>query len=1012
MSEALLGVVFDNLLSLLQNEFSTISGIKSKAENLSTTLDLIKVVIEDAEQKQVTNHSIKVWLQQLKDAVYVLDDIFDECSIQSNRLKAPSFFNPKNIVFRHAIGKRLKEITRRFDQIAESKNKFPLQEGLSVRETPIEVVEWRQTSSFIVEPKVYGREDDKENIVRFLLGQARDFDFLSIYPIFGLGGVGKTTLAELVYNDHRVSSNFQTKIWVCVSEVFSIKRIFCSIIESITREKFDALDLDVIEREMQELLHGKRYLLVLDDIWNKNQGLELGLSQDRWNKLKSVLSCRSKGASILVTTRDKDVAEITGTRPAHHLIGLSENECWLLFKQYEFGRGREEQEELVAIGKEIVKKCGGLPLAAQALGSLMRSRREEKEWLEIKESRLWTLSDENSILPALRLSYFHLTPTLKRCFAFCAIFPKDMEIVKEDLIHLWIGNGFIFSRANLDVEDVGNMIWNELCHKSFFQDIKIDDYSGDTTFKIHDLVHDLAQSVMGPECMILENTNTTLSRSTHHASFYSNINLFSFNKAFKKAESLRTFYKLDFSSQQGYDYFPTNRSLRVLSISTFKSSSFGNLIHLRYLELRDLDIVTLPNSIYCLHKLDILKLKFFRKLSFLPEHLTCLQNLRHLVIEDCRSLSRVFPYIGKLSCLRTLSVYFVRPDKGYGLGELHDLMLGGKLSIQGLRNVGSLSEARQANLMGKKDLQELCLSWRNDGETVIPATNVEQLLEVLQPHSNLKRLKIFNYDGSCFPKWIGFLNNLVDLQLRDCNNCVLSSLGKLPSLRKLELYNMHNIKYVDDDDYHDGVEVRAFPSLEKLLLVGLKKLERLLKVEIRDMFLPLSNLTIIDCPKFGFPCLPSLKNLIVFGCNIELLMSISSFRSLTTLHLTKGEDVTSFPEGMLRNLTCLQNLKIANFPKLKKLPNEPFSLTLEHLSIYSCGELESIPEQTWESLRSLQSMDIGYCGGLRSFPESIRHLTSLEFLKIRGCPTLKERCTEGSGEDWDKIAHIPKLYVE
>ncbi|MCI09481.1 NBS-LRR resistance protein, partial [Trifolium medium] len=251
-----------------------------------------------------------------------------------------------------------------------------------------EVAEWRQTSSFIAEPKVYGRDHDKENIVQFLLTQARDCEFLSVYPIVGLGGVGKTTLAQLVYNDHRLKSNiFHTKIWVCVSEDFSVKRILCSIIESITREKCDALDLDVIQRKVQELLQSKRYLLVLDDVWNKNQELEFGLNQEKWNKLKSVLSYGSKGSCCLVSTRDEVVASIMGTCHTHHLSGLSENECWLLFKQYAFGHGREEQVELVEIGKEIAKKCGGLPLAAQALGGLMRSRSGEKEWLEIKESR-------------------------------------------------------------------------------------------------------------------------------------------------------------------------------------------------------------------------------------------------------------------------------------------------------------------------------------------------------------------------------------------------------------------------------------------------------------------------------------------------------------------------------------------------------------------------------------------------------------------------------------------------
>ncbi|CAJ2652431.1 unnamed protein product [Trifolium pratense] len=987
MVEALLEVVLENLVSLLRNEFSTISRIKSKAQNLSNILELINAVLEDAEQKQVKDSSIKVWLQQLKDAVYVLDDMLDECSIQSNRLKGASSLKPKNIMFRYNIGNKFKEITKRFDQIAESKNKFVLRVGVNVREWPIEVAEWRQTSSTIAGPKVYGREDDKEKMIKRRL---------------------------LSFFSPKVSSNFHTKVWVCVSEIFSVKRILCSIIESITREKCDALDLDVFERKVQELLQGKRYLLVLDDVWNRNQGLEFGLSPEKWNKLKSVLSCGSKGSSILVSTRDKDVAAIMGTCQFHHLSGLSDNECWLLFKQYAFGHDKGEQEELEAIGKEIVKKCGGLPLAAQALGGIMRSRSGEKEWLEVKENRLWSLPDQNYILPALSLSYLYLTPTLKQCFAFCAMYPKDTEIVKADLIYLWMSNGFISSRKNLDVEDVGNMIWNELCQKSFFQDIKMNDYSADICFKMHDLVHDLAQSVMGSECLFLENGDVTgLSKSTHHISFKP-AGMLSFDgDAFKKVESLRTWYQLNFYNPKLFTYFPTSRSLRVLCTSSFKLSSCGSLIHLRYLELYDFDgIETIPDSIYNLQKLEILKLKCFLKLSCLPKHLTRLKYLRHLIIQNCLSLSRVSPFIGKLSCLRTLSVYIVGLETGHNLRELHDLKLGGKLSIEGLKNVISLSDAQDANLMGKTDLQVLCLSWGNSGETKTPIISPKQVLEVLQPHSNVKSLTICFYDGLFFPTWIGILSSLVSLVFRCCTNCIrLPPIGNLPFLKNLELFNMDNLQYMDDDDSLNG-EVRAFPSLEKLSLHRLPNLERLLKVDRKEMFPRLSNLTINCCPKLALPCLPSAKYLFVFGCNNEMLSSISSFCGLTTLQLDANEDMTSFREGILRNMTCLHTLKIIGFTELKEFPNDFFNPALEHLQISYCGKLESLPEKIWEGLRSLRTLKIDLCVRLRSLPESIRHLTSLEVLHIRGCPILKERCKEEIGKDWDKIAHIPNLNID
>ncbi|WJX58079.1 hypothetical protein P8452_43569 [Trifolium repens] len=961
MAEALLEVAFENLMSLLQNELATMFGIRSKAQKLSTTLALIKAVLEDAEKKQVTDRSIKVWLQQLKDAVYVLDDILDECSIQSYRLKGPSSFKPKNIMFRRDIGNRLKDITRRFDDIAESKNKFLLREGVTIMESSSEVAEWRQTSSFIAEPKVYGRDDDKQKIVEFLLTQAIDCEFLSVYPIVGLGGVGKTTLAQLVYNDHKVSSNFDTKIWVCVSEAFSVNRILCSIIESITGQKSHALDLDVIQRKVQELLQGKRFLIVLDDVWNQSQELEFGLSQEKWNKLKSAFSSGSKGSSCLVSTRDEVVAKIMGTCQHHYLSGLSENECWLLFKQYAFGHDREEQGQLLEIGKEIAKKCAGLPLAAQALGGLMRSRSGEKEWLEIKESTLWDSPSDNYILPALRLSYSYLTPTVKQCFSFCAMFPKDTKILKEELIHLWMANGFISSRKNLEVEDVGSMIWNELYQKSFFQDITMDEYSGNIFFKMHDLVHDLAQSIMGQECLYLEQANmTSLSKSTHHISVHSD-DLFLIDEcALKKVESLRTLFHLERYNEKKHHYFPTSPSLRVL----------------------------------------------------------------------CTSFINVVPSLGSLTHLSL--------EAGNSLAELSDLNIGGNLSIECLNNVGSLSEAQEANLMCKKDLEELCLSWkiRSEEFTKTPAMNAEQLLEVLQPHSNLKRLTINFYEGLFLPSWISILSNLVSLQLWNCKNCErLPSIGKLQSLKRLYLTNMVNLKYLDDE-CHNSMEVRVFPSLEQLRLQDLPNLEGLLKVERGEVFPCLSRLHIYSsCPKLRLPYFPSLKILRVWECNNELLRSISTFCSLTDLTVFGGDEgVTSFPEGMFRNLTFLQSLEISNFPKLKELPNEPLSQALKHLGIIGC-QFESLPEEIWESLPSLRSLrfyhceglrcfpegiqhliflkdlDISNCNGLRCLPEGIRHLTSLESLRIQECPTLKERCQEGTGEDWDKIAHIPKLFI-
>jgi len=236
-----------------------------------------------------------------------------------------------------------------------------------------------------------------------------------------------------------------------------------------------------------------------------------------WQKLRSVLACGGKGASILVTTRLAKVPEIMGTVPSHDISKLSDKDCWELFKERAFGSNEVEREELVVIGKELVKKCGGVRLAAIALGSFLRLKREEQVWRYVKESKLWSLGDEDTVMPALRLSYLNLPVKLRQCFAFCALFPKAEIISKQFLIELWIANGFISSNKILDEEDIGDDVWNELYWRSFFQDIETDVFGKITSFKMHDLVHDLAQSISEEVCCITINDElpSTLERIRH-----------------------------------------------------------------------------------------------------------------------------------------------------------------------------------------------------------------------------------------------------------------------------------------------------------------------------------------------------------------------------------------------------------------------------------------------------------------------------------------------------------------
>ncbi|XP_059671036.1 putative disease resistance protein RGA1 [Cornus florida] len=358
--------MLNKLGSAALQEMGLAWGIAEELHKLRGTVSTIRAVILDAEQQQVTNHEIADWLEKLDDVVCDSDDLLDDFSTE---------VLPRKVMAHNKWAKKSNQCHRKkLDVIDEDRKKFHLVER-SVWTQPVNhnSNKREETHSFVCAEEVIGREEDKAAVVRLLLDNGLSFqENVSILPIVGIGGLGKTSLAQLVYNDEKVTQQFTMKMWVCVSDVFNVKVIMGKIIESATCKKPENLQMDGMQDQLRKEIGGKKYLLVLDDVWNEDR--------DGWLKLRNLLMGGARGSKILRTTRTTLVATITGTMPPYLLEGLSENESWSLFKKMAFKQGEEpESPHLVAIGKEIAEKCGGVPLALRALGSLLFSKDTEEE---------------------------------------------------------------------------------------------------------------------------------------------------------------------------------------------------------------------------------------------------------------------------------------------------------------------------------------------------------------------------------------------------------------------------------------------------------------------------------------------------------------------------------------------------------------------------------------------------------------------------------------------------------
>ncbi|TYG69539.1 hypothetical protein ES288_D05G238900v1 [Gossypium darwinii] len=1077
----LLQGIYDKLAPYV-NGVETPKVQKKNIKKLQDKLSIIRAVIQDAEERQLNDNRVKIWLSKLRDAAYDADDLLDEITTQrllrrSLKERVPSECSPWNwkdpvkdklrriqssiskdtqrnvrittfaiqsIFSSFKMRGKLTDIIERLDDIASEMSTFSFKDVVAYKSS--DTREKRETGPDVDESEVHGRADDVKKIVDLLLSSGAD---TWVIPIVGIGGIGKTTLAQLVYNDPRLDGHFDKKIWVSLYDSFSTKRLLTEILECLTEHRCESSHMGVLQSQLRDSLYGKRYLLVMDDVW--------GDDQEEWDKVRSLLRCGAEGSKIIVTTRTERVASIMSNAPSHLLEGLAKDACWTLFKQQAFADGEENEfPNLLPISLRIIDKCQGVPLAAKVLGGLLRSKREEDEWLRVQESDLWSLdTGENRILSVLRLSFNHLPSNLKRCFAYCAIYPRNYHLNKEKLIQQWIAGGFVQSAGDNPhmLEQMGNERFNDLLEMSFFQ---LTSSSDAGEFKIPSLIYDLAKLIAGKEFLTIENSDQAQVVTGHnlaetrYALVENNYGSSLLRKALYKAHKLCSLNFLaygDISMEAQRNLVQCFRHLKMLNLSGSGIKklhrSIGDLIYLRYLDLSNTPLQTLPETIGHLCNLRTLDLSGCTDLLELPGEIVKLVNLMHLNVKDCTRLASLPACWWSMVRLRTLPI--VISSKNLLLLR-HLKNLQGELKIKYLENCTDPSlkmpygaeefeqncrdpsfrmprgakEFEHCLVLNHLQLRTLDLFWGDGGEGKLNQNTSsqtrqsellsQQLINWLKPSPNIRRLSIKGYLGCEFPFWMesDAIHNLTVLELINCKTVeTLPMLGQLPFLKCLNIQGMDNVVKIDYEFYSGAM--CPFPSLNELTLQDFPELRTWEGMGSTEAFPCLKKLSIMNCPllktmpSFGFPCLkrlsimkcpllktmpsfPTLQHLMLKDCNPLLLRSAADLRTLLTLVIDSFCELDFIPKVLLENCLLLVSLTVISCPMLPRLPANLGRVTaLKSLKIGWCAMLDSLPHGL-ANLISLENLEIIECPSLVTLPEqSLERLSSLRSLSFENC---------------------------
>lgn len=645
-----IGPLIPKLGNLLVGEFNLEKRVRKGIESLVTELTLMhaalcKVAKVPPEQLDM---GVKIWAGNVKELSYQMEDIVDTFMVFVEDGGEPA--NPKNRVKKllkkvtkllkkgrvlHRISDALEEAVGQAKQLAELRQRYEHAMGDS---SVAASVDPRVMALYTDVAELVGIEDTRDELINMLI---KDDDWLKhplkTVSIVGFGGLGKTTLAKAAYD--KVKVQFDCGAFVSVSQNPNMEKVLKDVLFELNKKKYAKIynaargEKQLID-ELIEFLNDKRYLIVIDDIWDKKA----------WELIKCAFSKNNLGSRLITTTRIVSVSEAccSSSDDIYRMKPLSDDYSRRLFYKRIFSHEESCPPELVQVSQDILKKCDGIPLAIITISGLLTSNCQVKtkdQWYRLLNSIGRGLAEDRSVEEMKKIllySYYDLPFYLKPCLLYLSIFPEDYKVRSCELIWRWIAEGFVYSeRQETSLYELGEYYLNELINRSLIQLVGMNDKGGVTTCRVHDMVLDLLCSLSSEENFV-----TILDGTERKVPYLQGkVRRLSIQKSKVDAATIsisQVRSLIDFTEDTINKVLLTSsfQVLRVLDLEDCTISDIGhfqNLVHLRYLGLKGTCVTELPMGIGKLRFLQTLDLRK-TGIKQLPTSIVLLSHLMCLYV--------------------------------------------------------------------------------------------------------------------------------------------------------------------------------------------------------------------------------------------------------------------------------------------------------------------------------------------------------------------------------------------